>query len=77
MSEAKYPKGKHPNSLANLKTGIGGRPKIFESEGKRQRSISITDTGWEGIKLAAKESGCKSVSEFLEKWGRGEVKISA
>ena len=75
MSEAKYPKGKNPNSLANLKLGYGGRPKGFESEGKKRRSLSVTETGWEGTQLAIKKYGCKSVSEFLEKFGRGQLDL--
>ncbi len=69
-----YTKGKHPNSLANLNYR-GGRPKTFGSK-KKVRSLSVTDEGWEGIQLAAEQYGCKSVSEFIEKWGRGEIDFS-
>lgn len=71
MSKAEYPQGKNPNSLANLKLGRGKRPRGFDKEDKKQRSLSVTDTGWQGMKLLSKRYGCKSVSEFMEKAGRG------
>ncbi|MDJ0719745.1 MAG: hypothetical protein QNJ54_36905 [Prochloraceae cyanobacterium] len=77
MAGTKYAPGKNPNSLANLKPGCGGRHKTFESEDKKKRNLSVTETGWQGSQLVVKKYGCKSVSEFLEKLGRGEVKISA
>ena len=74
----KYPRGKHPNSLASLKESPrnGGRPRQFDGQ-KKSRSLSMTDEGWQGMKEAAKQYGYKSLSEFLEKWGRGEIKVSA
>ncbi len=79
MANKQYSPGKHPNSLANLKLGHSnaGRHKAFEDENKKQRSLSVTDTGWNGIKLAAKKYGCKSVSEFIEKWGRGQLDLES
>ena len=76
--EKKYARGKHPNTLTSLKQSArnGGRPCQFNAR-KKTRSITMTDEGWEGVKLAAKEYGCKTLSEFLEMLGRGEVKISA
>ena len=74
MSE-KYSKGKHPNSLANLKPGKGGRPKGFKGVEKKRRSLTVSDDGWEGILPVIKQVGCNSVSDFLEKLGRGEVEI--
>ncbi len=74
----KYSKGKHPNSLANLHPGSGGgRPKGYLSQEKKRRNLTVTDAGWEGVKPVIKQLGCSSVSEFLEKLGRGEIKISA
>ncbi len=74
MSRTKYPPGKNPNSLANLKLG-GGRNKGYESEDKKRRHLTVTDTGWEGAKLFIKQYGCKTVSEFLEKAGRGQLDL--
>ncbi len=76
MSKTKYPLGKNPNSLANLKLGQGTKPKGFNSEDKKRRYLTVTETGWQGSQMAAQEYGCKSVSEFLEKWGRGEIDLS-
>lgn len=76
-SEKKYSKGKHPNSLSNLKPGSGRKPKAFASEDKKRRYLTVTETGWEGVQPIIREFGCSSVSEFLEKLGRGEIKLSA
>ena len=77
MSEQKYSKGEHPNSLSNL-TYHQGRKSDF-GQRKKTRGVSLTDEGWENMKLLASEHGCSSVSDFLEKIARGimEVKISA
>lgn len=75
----KYPQGKHPNSLANLSPGKGGRPKGYAGVEKKRRSLTVSDDGWVGLQPVIKELGCTSVSDFLEKLGRGqvEIKISA
>ncbi len=75
MTDNNYSHGKHPNSLANLNYR-GGRPKTFDSS-KKRRSVSVTEEGWEGLQPVIEELGCKSVSDFLEKVGRGLVKIDA
>ncbi len=72
-TDKNYAQGKHPNSLANLNYR-GGRPKTFDSS-KKRRSVSVTEEGWEGLQPVIEELGCKSVSDFLEKVGRGLVKI--
>ncbi|MEB3212852.1 MAG: hypothetical protein VKL39_15975 [Leptolyngbyaceae bacterium] len=63
----------HPNSLANLKRE--GKELTY-GEPKRDRRLTVTTTGWEGAKAAAKESGFASVSDFLEQLGRGRVQIT-
>jgi|GEM_PF-1971640 len=68
-----YKKGKHPNSLANL-TSHEGRPQQYKSK-KKARSVSITPEGWDGIGELAEQNGCSSKSEFLEKLGRGLIKL--
>ena len=75
MAETKYPIGKNPNSLKNLEAGYGGKPRGFDSEEKKRRSLSVTETGWQGTQSAIKKYGCKSVSEFLEKFGRGQFDL--
>ena len=77
MTKIKYPPGKNPNSLKNLQAGYGAKPRGFDSEEKKRRSLTVTDTGWEGMKLVIAEYGCKSVSEFMEKVGRGQLDLSA
>jgi hypothetical protein len=65
-------RGKHPNSLANLTHD--GRPQNW-GEGKKKRNLTVTETGWQGVQAIAKEMNL-SISELLEKIGRGEFKIS-
>ena len=76
MTKTNYARGENPNSLANLKPGYGTKPRGFNSEEKKRRNLSVTETGWKGTQLTAREYGCKSVSEFLEKLGRGEIDLS-
>lgn len=66
--------GQHPNSQANL-TYHSGRPPAY-GENKRKRYLSVTDEGWEGTQAVVRAVGCASVSEFLEKLGRGELTIN-
>jgi hypothetical protein len=67
-----YKQGEHPNSLANLIHS--GRPKTYGAE-KKQRYLSVTEEGWDGVKDVAKMVECTSVSDLLEKLGRGELKV--
>ena len=74
MARAKdkqYTQGQHPNSQANLTCQVG-RPKAFGAD-KKKRYLSVTDEGWEGASEAVRAFGCSSVSEFLEKLGRGQL----
>lgn len=75
MARQKYTQGEHPNSLANL-TYHKGRKRDF-GERKKTRGVSLTDEGWNRMKLLAEEYGCSSVSEFLEKVARGLVEVKA
>ncbi len=65
--------GKHPNSQANLIHE--GRPRSVDlyGEAKKQRTLTVTPTGWEGAKNAVKSAGYGSISEFLELLGRGVI----
>ena len=75
MSKKIYTRGQHPHSRANLALSEG-RPRLY-SEQKKNRTVSLTQQGWENLKLLAKNLGYSSVSDFLEKVGRGQVKVSA
>lgn len=62
----------NPISLQNL-TNHGSVPR-YEEE-KKRRQLSVTDSGWDAAKAIAKETLGLSVSEMLEKIGRGELKV--
>lgn len=64
----------NPKSLENLTHE--GRPPSYE-EPKKRRYLSVTETGWAGAQEAIASVGCKGgVSEFLERFGRGEFAIA-
>lgn len=63
----------HPNSLANLVRE--GRSQIYE-EPKKIRSVSVTTTGWSGLKEMAHALGL-STSELLERLGRGDLVVAS
>lgn len=64
-------RGHHQNSLANLQP----RTKTY-GEDKKRRTLSVTEAGWEGAMQAIEAAGCNSISEFLERLGRGQIKVS-
>jgi hypothetical protein len=64
-------RGTHKNSLSNLTHE--GRPLEY-GEPKKDRSLSVTTTGWNQAQALIKSMGM-SVSEFLEELGRGQVTI--
>ncbi|WP_238569034.1 hypothetical protein [Xenococcus sp. PCC 7305] len=66
-------RGRHPNSLDNL-TYNGGRPTQYDSS-KKTRSVTVTEEGWVGFSQLAKQHGCSSRSELVEKLGRGIIKL--
>jgi hypothetical protein len=56
--------------------GIANRNgRITPYKGKKTHEVSVTPEGWDGAKAIAKQVGCSSVSELLEKIGRGELQI--
>lgn len=67
-----YKPGEHPHSQANLNRE--GRPKTYGTE-KKQRYLSVTQEGWEGAQDAARASGFSSLSDLIEKLGRGDVTL--
>ena len=62
----------HPNKIANL----SGRPKAYLNEVKKRRNLTVTETGWQGSQPIIRKLGCASVSEFIEKLGRGQIDFS-
>ncbi len=67
-----YPIGKNPKSLQNLIRE--GRPsgEVVFGEPKKKRTLTVTETGWKGANVTIKAAGYSSVSEYLERLGRGE-----
>jgi hypothetical protein len=70
-----HQRGKHPNSQKNLTHK--GRPSSEEIYGEPtgNRTVTVTSSGWEGVKQYVKEAGYKSPSEFLELLGRGIISV--
>ena len=66
-------RGKHPNSLKNLSYSAG-RPQQYNTN-KKTRTVTITEEGWLGFDKLAKQYGCSSKSDFIEKLGRGLIKL--
>jgi hypothetical protein len=68
-------RGKHPNSQKNLTHK--GRPSSEDLYGEAtgNRTVTVTESGWEGVKRFVKEAGYRSPSEFLEFLGRGIVSV--
>lgn len=64
-------KGSHPNSLANLQP----RSKDYGTE-KKERRVTVTQSGWDGATQAIKDAGFSSISQFLEELGRGRAAIA-
>lgn len=55
------------------KHSFGGRTPIWE-ENKVRRNLTITDAGYNGLELIAKELGLPSRSEAIEYLARKELK---
>jgi hypothetical protein len=68
-------RGQHPNSQKNLTHA--GRPssEVIYGESTKNRTVTVTESGWEGLKALVKAAGYGSPSEFLELSGRGVIPI--
>ncbi|MEM8505784.1 MAG: M23 family metallopeptidase [Cyanobacteria bacterium P01_D01_bin.1] len=55
----------------------GGQPVDLPIQPKRPCRVTVTEPGWQGARTAAIAAGCSSVSDMLEKLGRGELAIIA
>jgi hypothetical protein len=62
----------NPKSLENLIHQ--GRP-LAVGEKKKEQTITVSQTGWEGTQAILQSVGCSSVSELLEKLGRNQLTI--
>jgi hypothetical protein len=62
----------NPNSLKNLIHQ--GRP-LAVGEKKKERTVTVSQTGWEGTQAILHSLGCSSVSELLEKLGRKQLTV--
>jgi hypothetical protein len=68
-------RGKHPNSQKNLiRTGRISSEEMY-GEPTGNRTVTVTQSGWEGVKKHIKEAGYRSPSEFLELLGRGFISV--
>ena len=63
----------NPKSLANLMHE--GRPPAFDEE-KKRRTLTVTESGWEGTMAIAKELGCRGISELIESIGRNQLLVN-
>ena len=64
------------NLLGDRINKTDGRPKQYESK-KQRKNISVTPEGWEGIGKLAEQYGCSNKSEFIEKLGRGLIRLDS
>lgn len=64
----------NPKSLENLIHE--GRPPAFDEE-KKRRTLTITESGWEGAMSVAKSLDCRGISEMIELIGRGQLLVAA
>jgi hypothetical protein len=52
-----------------------GSEKTLFGETKNIHQVTITPTGWDGLKQLAAAAGCRSISDLLERLGRGESEV--
>lgn len=68
-------RGQHPNSQRNLIHTGRTSSVVLYGEPTHNRTVTVTDSGWKGVKQYVKEAGFRSPSEFLELLGRGVVPV--
>ncbi len=68
----KKPHRTNSKSLTNLIHQ--GRP-LAVGERKKERTVTVSQTGWEGTQAILQSLGCSSVSELLEKLGRKQLTV--
>ena len=62
----------NPRSLENLRHE--GRPPAFDEE-KKRRTLTVTESGWEGAMSVAQALDCRGISELIELIGRGQLLV--
>lgn len=68
--KSEYSQGENPRSLDNLSP----RDPVYGAK-KKRHEITVTDEGWEGAKEAIKQAGFSSLSDLVEKLGRGLAEV--
>lgn len=68
--KSEYSQGENPRSLENLSP----RDPLYGTK-KKRREISVTDEGWEGARTAIKQAGFSTLSDLVEKLGRGIAEV--
>lgn len=68
VTDKKIGRGNNPNSRQNLSP----RTPLY-GETKKVHEVTVTEEAWVALKGVVKSSGCRSVSDLLEKLGRGEL----
>jgi hypothetical protein len=62
-------------NLKSLKNLIHqGRP-LAVGERKKEHTVTVSQTGWEGTQAILQSLGCSSISELLEKLGRKQLTV--
>ncbi|MEO1590147.1 MAG: M23 family metallopeptidase [Cyanobacteria bacterium J06632_22] len=51
------------------------RRPLYAAEPKRRCTVTVTESGWFGAKAAAEAIGCVSLSDMIERLGRGELAV--
>jgi len=69
-----YKRGEHPNSQKNLSNKGRG---LKYGQKKAPHMIRVTDDGWEGVSSQIEKLGERSLSDFVERLGRGHIEIIA
>jgi hypothetical protein len=65
----------NPKSLENLRMGQSPGRKTAYDAPKHPHGVSLTDEAWQGLRNTAQSVGTLSVSELLERLGRGQLTI--
>lgn len=70
VTDKKIGRGNNPNSRQNLSP----RTPMY-GETKKVHEVTVTEEAWAALKPVVKAAGCRSVSDLLEKLGRGELQV--
>lgn len=73
-STKSYKRGEHPNSQKNLSNKGRG---LQYGQKKAPHMIRVTKDGWEGVSKQIEKLGERSLSDFVERLGRGHIEVLA